>query len=111
MEKLQKIAIYWHGGLWSAMYQYGSSGVFLKENTLQYLWEAYASLIQYGAIKERSLSISSKNELKAFIKDIERLAKENGIIIEWADHTFYSYQFPVVANEIDFQMKSIQLLN
>lgn len=110
MEKLQKIASYWHGGQWSAMYQLASSGVFLRENTLQYLWEANAELIQYGRIHEIILSKAKRNELRAFIKGIEALAKQHGIEVEWAEHPIYSYSFPVIVGKIDFQMKPITLL-
>ena len=111
IERLRKIAENWHSGLHSAMYQFASSGVFVKENTLRYLWEAQAELINYGKLREGKLSISKNASLKSFIKGMEQLAKENGILIEWDEHIFYSYKFPVVANQVNFNIHPIHLLN
>lgn len=39
LEQIKNVCTHWHGGQWSALYQFASSGTFVPGNILRYLKE------------------------------------------------------------------------
>lgn len=69
VQKAREIASHWHGGQWSALYQFASSGVVTKENLNRYFSEINSDL--------NGASHKDKKELKSlelfFVKEETRL--------------------------------------
>lgn len=68
-EKAKLIASEWHGGQWSALYQYSSSCEFVKENALDYINECVGCK-QPGKIELHKYDILKLDMLiRYFIKE------------------------------------------
>lgn len=100
----KKICANWHGGQWSALYQFGSSGIYTIENHLRYLQEVETCLHpeynlypgELNKVDERDL-----NGLKAFfIKEGEN----KGINTEFHQHTLYGYLIPYLTENTPDQL-------
>jgi hypothetical protein len=100
MRKLtaQKLCSYWHGGQWSALYQYSSSGLYAYQNALKYLQEIETCLHPEYNLYPSVLSKKNEKELNSLKQYFTKLAKDEGIDIGWGKHSVYGYNFPYVRN-------------
>lgn len=88
---------HWYGGQWSAIYQYLSSGIWVKENALLYVSELQENINnQEHAAKPYFLPKYQVKQLEQLISYFVRLAKDNGVIIEKSKHSFYGYPIYIV---------------
>lgn len=93
------VAIKWHGGNWSALYQFGSSGLYHAENHLRYLQEVEDCLHpEYHLLPGYNTQAADKelNQLKRFFTKNGEL---HGIKTTWKQHPVYGYNIPVVSSE------------
>ena len=89
----------WHGGQWSALYQFSSSGMIIKQNALWYieeiLQEMYkpeTSLIPFiRSQKDRNELIKLKNY---FLNKLDKI----NISISFKND-FYGFPFPYLVND------------
>jgi len=89
--RAQQIASNWHGGQWSNLYQFASSGVIIKENILLYIQECIDCLNhQEHAPTPYSLPIKQQKELESLISYFKR--QDTGINIIESKHSFYGYR-------------------
>lgn len=96
LNKARKIMYAWHGGQWSAFYQFASSGEYLTYNILKYLRECEDCLHPEFALYPTTLSKKDETELnwlKAYFVDI---AKQHGFEIGFFNHSVYHYLIPYV---------------
>lgn len=92
----------WHGGQWSAMYQYMSSGIYMPENALWYIYECLQDIEnEFYANYPRILPAYQVRELRSLIRYFEKKAKEHGILIEYVKHPVYGYTVPQVSDNIN----------
>lgn len=75
-QKAQKIASDWHGGQWSALYQFASSGVFVPENYSRYSNEINAEIERETEYHSR-ITKKQSNELWQLRKYFEVKRNEN----------------------------------
>lgn len=97
-EQVKKVCQDWHGGQWSAVYQFGSSGIYLPENHLRYLKEIQENREPEYYPYPTLLSKKEDNRLKAaqnyFIKEGER----HNITTGWKKHSVYGYNIPYIVS-------------
>lgn len=107
----QKIASYWHGGQWSAFYQFSSSGVIVKENVLQYLKEVEICLHPEYALYPGTISKTALKQLTGlkefFISQINSMF---GITIEYSKHPIYGYLIPYIKTGSTENVKKLTYL-
>lgn len=90
-----RITTQWHGGQWSAFYQFSSSGKYMIENHLRYLQEV-ESCLRAHEYAPRPYDLPKRDEqeltgLKAFFVHLGEL---HGIKTEWEQHKLYGYMAP-----------------
>ena len=95
--RAREIANSWHGGQWSALYQFGSSGVYMPENHLRYLREVQQCFETEYKLKPSELPQKHKGELASLKRYFTFKGKENGIITVWQKHDVYGYMIPYVS--------------
>jgi hypothetical protein len=109
--RAKEICSNWHNGQWSALYQFGSSGVFLIESTLIYLKEVQECLEPEYNLHPSSLSKAHEKELNSLKNFFLFKAREVGLIIEFNKHNIYGYQIPCIKENLHSQnLKSLKLL-
>lgn len=95
----RQIANEWHGGQWSALYQFASSGVYLIENHLRYLKEVQEALEPEFYLYPTTLSKRNQASLNSLKRWFEYKGLENGIKTEWSKHSVYGYMIPHVSKD------------
>jgi hypothetical protein len=98
-ERAQEICRHWYNGQWSAYYQFLSSGVFLIENTLQYLRETEDNLHPEYALFPGTLTQREERELNSLKNYFIARAAAAGIGVEYHKHTLYGYLIPYITEE------------
>ena len=100
-ERAREIAGQWHGGQWSGLYQFASSGIFVPQSILHYLHE-----VQHGgidapelALHPYSLTVKDRSELESLLRYFLKRAQENDIAIFWKYHSQYGYIYPTVTDK------------
>ena len=89
--RAQQIASNWHGGQWSALYQFASSGIIIKENILLYIQECIDCLNhQETAPHPYTLPIKQQKELESLINYFKK--QQLGVNIIESKHSFYGYR-------------------
>jgi hypothetical protein len=97
-DRAREIASHWHGGQWSALYQFMSSGVYMPQNHLWYLFEIIQDIEnEYHAPYPRKLSQKETRELKSLIRWFAYKGEEHGIKTDVRTHSQYGYSYPVVS--------------
>lgn len=91
-----KICSHWHGGQWSAIYQYCSSGEFHAPNVLRYLQEIERDLHPEYDLHPSALSKKDLTDLTGLKKYFIQLAAKNGYEIAFKEHTLYGYLIPYI---------------
>jgi len=93
----QKLCASWHGGQWSALYQFASSGIYVPENHLLYLKELefnYHSEAFAINSEEFELTKTEEQELEKLINFFIKKGEEIGIETTWQKHHLYDYKMP-----------------
>lgn len=84
----------WHSGQWSALYQFGSSGIYMVENHLRYLKELQECREPEYYLHPGTISKANDNKLKSAQNWFIREGKKNGINTYWGNHNLYGYKIP-----------------
>lgn len=90
----QQICQHWHGGQWSALYQFSSSAEYSVINHLRYLQEIEENLHPEFWLKPGSLTAKDRNELTALKNYFLKTGKRHGITTEYIKHPVYGYEIP-----------------
>lgn len=94
-----KISSNWHGGQWSALYQFASSGKYLIQNHLQYLKEIEEDLHPEYALYPSELSKKDKGNLIGLKWFFIRMGERNSIKTEYHKHEIYGYEIPFISED------------
>lgn len=95
----QKIAASWHGGQWSALYQFASSGIYLVENHLRYLQEIETELHPEYNLIPGTLTKAQEKELNKIRTYFIRMGEKQGIETTWRVHSLYGYNIPYAGEQ------------
>jgi len=95
----QKIAASWHGGQWSALYQFASSGTYLVENHLRYLQEVETELHPEYNLLPGTLPKAQEKELNRLRRYFISMGEKKGIGTNWEVHSLYGYNIPFVTED------------
>jgi hypothetical protein len=88
----------WHGGQWSALYQFASSGQFVHENALRYVSEVQKDIERPEyALRTFSRAKSTTDKLIRMRDFFIKLASKNNVPIILEKHPNYGYLMPLVA--------------
>ena len=98
-DRAKEICSNWHGGQWSALYQFSSSKTWCIENTLRYVWEVEIDLQELFRVNTGVLTKKNKCELKALKNFFLYKAKENNVPIISVKHSQYGYNYPLLSPE------------
>lgn len=113
-KRAQEIASHWHGGQWSAYYQFASSGIYTIENCLRYLQETETNLHPEYNLHPGELTQRDERELNSLKKYFIRKGAEHGIKFELVPHEVYGYLIPYLAEdtpeEITNQVTQLQYM-
>jgi len=111
LERAKEITTHWHGGQWSALYQFGSSGVYDTKNALRYLHEVQYGCIDYCEYALHPFTHTQKDlrELNSLLQFFLRSAELNGIGIVWHDHPQYGYKVPFIYGHCEFEITPLRL--
>lgn len=97
-DKAQQLCNEWHGGQWSALYQFGSSKVWDIANTLRYVWEIQQDLQQeFFAAYPQILSKKTVRELTQLRDFFMFKAVENNVPVVLVKHDLYGYEYPLLS--------------
>lgn len=91
-----KICAEWHGGQWSPLYQFASTGTFYRANVLQYFQEIETCLHPEYNLHPSQLSKKDERNLTGLKNYFIRLAKVHGYEIEFKTHSMYGYLIPYI---------------
>jgi len=108
--RAQEIANYWHGGQWSALYQFTSSGVFMPENSERYLSELWDCLQPEFALHPGELSQKNEKELKSLFRWFAFKCTEIGIKTETKKHELYGYNYESVTDANGYKITPVRQL-
>jgi hypothetical protein len=89
------ISAAWHGGQWSALYQFASSSVYLPANHLRYLQEIEGDLHPEYNLYPGFLSKKDESDLTGLKCFFIRMGENIGIKSEYVQHYIYGYNIPV----------------
>lgn len=90
----QRIAGTCHGGQWSALYQFASNGIYLKENHLRYLQEVETALHPEYDLYPGELSKKQEKQLNGLKYYFLLQGNRNGLKTVWGIHPKYGYNIP-----------------
>ena len=93
--KAMQICSEWHGGQWSKLYSYASSGEYVESYTLHYLQEIAQNLLsgEY-ALYPYTLPKYQIKELSQLKRYFTNLANKLGHSIYYVKHSIYGYNVP-----------------
>lgn len=97
--RAQQICSNWHGGQWSAFYQFASSGIYTIENHLEYLKECEDCLHPEYALHPGELTQRQEQELNSLKKYFIAEGLKNGLGTEYHTHELYGYLIPYLTEE------------
>lgn len=107
--RAMEICANWHGGQWSALYQFASSGTYLVENHLRYLKELQENREPEFYLIPGTISKKNDSNLKGCIAYFEKQGRINGIDTVWEKHPVYGYFIPFL-KEDNSRVKPLGLL-
>jgi hypothetical protein len=95
--RAREIATDWHGGQWSALYQFASSGVYVVANHLLYLRESQENREPEYYLVPGTISQKNDKELQSLINFFNKLglAQSEPLMVDWVKHSIYGYLMPV----------------
>ncbi len=94
-----EICTSWHGGQWSALYQFLSSGVYMPENHLKYLKELQECREPEYYLHPGTISKKNDAELNSAQRWFIYKGTEIGIKTGWIDHPVYGYKIPTTEDQ------------
>lgn len=94
----QSICASWHGGQWSALYQFASSGIYTVENHLRYLQEIETCLHPEYNLYPGELTKTQERELTKLKSYFLMKGRENSIDTEYRKHEIYGYLIPYISD-------------
>jgi hypothetical protein len=93
LKALKKACANWHGGQWSSLYQFASSGVYEVSNALNYVREIQDTINnQEHAPRPYEYSKRDVTRLEWMIQAFRQLAFDNGVFLYESKHSFYGYK-------------------
>lgn len=99
-QRAQEIASHWHGGQWSAFYQFSSSGCFIIENVLQYFKELLADMEpEYWSLHPVERKVYEMKELRLLERFFHAKATELNVAVEYGKSEQYGYLIPFIKDE------------
>ena len=106
-QRAQEIASWWHGGQWSALYSFCSTGIFCIEHSLQYFKEIYSDIeAEYFSAHEVNRTqkqIRELNQLKRYLLKVAQA--EHGLEIEFYKDQKYGYTVPYLADGVSEEVE------
>lgn len=81
----------WHGGQWSPLYQFASSGIFLPEQSKQYLNDIQRCLETEYYLHPVELSKKDRSDLTKLKTYFKEESKKHGITFAEYRHKIYGY--------------------
>lgn len=93
-EQVRNLCATWHGGQWSALYQFCSSGVYMVENHLRYLKELQECREPEFYLHPGTISKKDDNQLRAAQNYFIQQGAKIGINTYWGNHNLYWYKIP-----------------
>lgn len=110
-ERAKLTCSHWHGGQWSALYQFASSELYAVENHLRYLQEIETCLHPEYNLYPGQLSQKDELALNRLKRYFIETGKRNGVTTIYREHPIYGYQIPYLgketANELTEQVKAL----
>ena len=87
----------WHGGQWSALYQFASCGLYVAKNHLRYLKELQECREPEFYLYPGTISKKSDNELNSAQRYFEKIGLQQDTPIKnsWITHRTYGYKIPI----------------
>lgn len=99
-----EIAGQWHGGQWSALYSFASSGEMFTQFSLEYINECVNNIqSEYHTSKSVYQSEKDKRELKSLIRFFLKFLQD-AVNIEFVIHPNYGYTFPQLSQNNDLEV-------
>ncbi len=98
-ESAKKICSNWHGGQWSALYQFASSGEYIVENHLRYLQEVETALHPEYNLYPGELNKKDTGNLTGLKWYFIRMGERSGIKTEYHKHNLYGYYIPYISED------------
>jgi hypothetical protein len=95
-EQVQKVCADWHGGQWSALYQFASSGIYLPTKHLYYLKELQECREPEYYLHPTVLAKRENDRLQAAQNYFVSEGKKHSIVTDWKRHKVYGYEIPFV---------------
>ncbi len=97
-DRAQKLCAEWHGGQWSALYSYASTGIYFREYALKYLQEIQQEIErpEYAPVPFGRPQYQQRELLK-----LKTYFENQGVQIEWGEHPVYGYQIPYVHESVN----------
>lgn len=99
-----KLAAKWHGGQWSALYQFASSGEYLIENHLRYLREIEDSLHPEYNLHPGTLNKRNEKELNGMKSFFIEAGGKQRIKTEYHNHPVYGFPIPFISEDTPFEL-------
>ncbi len=95
-ESIRQICTEWHGGQWSALYQFCSSGIYLPENHLRYLKELQECREPEFYLHPGTISKKNDARLQSAQKYFTNEGKKHSIVTDWKNHPVYNWLYPFI---------------
>ena len=92
-----KICSNWHGGQWSAFYQFASTGIYTVENHLRYLQEVEDCLHPEYNLHPSTLNKKDSTNLEGLKQFFILEGQKHGIYTQYATNNQYGYLMPFIA--------------
>lgn len=98
--RAKEIASHWHGGQWSALYQFASSGIMTDENTLRYFREVEDALHPEYNLYPGELTQKEERELTLLKRYFLIESEKRGLPVEFHKHELYGYLIPYLMESV-----------
>lgn len=99
-ETAQQTCAAWHGGQWSSLYQFASSGQYYLPNALRYLQEIEDCLHPEYALHPGTLSKKDERELNKLKLFFIGMGEADGLQFEYKTQPTYGYLIPYLLAEV-----------
>lgn len=99
LERAKQICSHWHGGQWSAYYQFSCTG-YMIENCLHYLKETEDNLHPEYALHPGTLTKKDERELNSLKRYFIACGKSYGLDFTYEKNKSYGYMMPKICNDV-----------
>lgn len=100
----RNICANWHGGQWSALYSFSSTGIYFLEYALKYLREIEDCLHPEYKLYPGTLTKGQEIELTKLKAFFTNEGKKTGLIFEYHKHEIYGYLIPYICDNVSGQI-------